>query len=284
MKKLPYLLIIICLSAACGRSTLKKDEQPLARVYDKYLYMSDLKGVVPAGISGTDSASLVKDFVEKWIRNQLLLNKAEINLTDEEKNVEQQMESYRSSLLIYAYQQGYLQQNLDTVVTDAEIEAYYNDNQSNFLLGEPLMKGTFIKLPANAPEIYKLRQWYRADDPESIKNLEGYCYEHADVYDHFNEGWVNLNEVLRMMPQGGGVYEQTLKYRKYLEVRDNNYYYFLNVKELAPEGTVSPFELVKEDIHYIILNKRKVKLISELENNIYSDAQNRRNFTIYQKQ
>ncbi|MBN2813949.1 MAG: hypothetical protein JXQ80_07710 [Bacteroidales bacterium] len=284
MKKLPYLLLLVCLSVACGRNEPKKDEQPLARVYNKYLYMSDLKGVVPAGISGTDSASLVKDFVEKWIRNQLLLNKAELNLTDEEKNVEQQMESYRSSLLIYAYQQGYLQQNLDTVVTDAEIEAYYNDNQSNFLLGEPLMKGTFIKLPANAPEIYKLRQWYRADDPESIKNLEGYCYEHAEVYDHFNEGWVNLNEVLRMMPQGNGAYEQTLKYRKYLEVRDNNYYYFLNVKEMAPEGTVSPFELVKEDIHYIILNKRKVKLISELETSIYSDAQNRGNFTIYQKQ
>lgn len=284
MKKLPYLLLIICLSVACGRNAVRKDEQPLARVHDKYLYLSDLKGVVPAGISGTDSASLLKDFVEKWIRNQLLLNKAELNLTDEEKNVEQQMESYRSSLLIYAYQQGYLQQNLDTVVTDAEIEAYYNDNQSNFLLGEPLMKGTFIKLPVKAPEIYKLRQWYRADDPESIKSLEGYCYEHAEVYDHFNEGWVNLNEVLRMMPQGNGSYEQTLKYRKYLEVRDNDFYYFLNVKELAPEGTVSPFELVKEDIHYIILNKRKVKLISELETSIYSDAQNRGNFTIYQKQ
>ena len=76
-----------------------------------------------------------KDFIEKWVRNQLLLNKAEINLTDEEKNVEQQIENYRSSLLIYAYEQSYLRQNLDTVVTDKEIEDYYKENQSNFILG-----------------------------------------------------------------------------------------------------------------------------------------------------
>jgi hypothetical protein len=73
----------------------------------------------------------------------------------------------------------------------------------------------------------------------------------------------------------------TLQYRKYLESRDKDYYYFLSVKEIAAEGTVSPIELVKNDIHNIILNKRKIKLISELETSIYSDAQNREHFTIY---
>ena len=103
---------------------------------------------MPVGISSTDSASVVKDFIEKWIRNQLLLNKAEINLTEGEKDVQAQIENYRSSLLIYAYQQSYLRQELDTLVGDQEIENYYKENQSNFVLGEPLMKGLFIKLPA----------------------------------------------------------------------------------------------------------------------------------------
>ena len=61
-----------------------------------------------------------------------------------------------------------------------------------------------------------------------------------------------------------------------------DYYYFLNAKEIAPEGTVSPLEIVKNDIQSIILNKRKIKLINELESSIYSDAQNREHFTIYQ--
>ncbi len=204
MKYVMLLLFAVFLTG-CNKAPVKKNEKPVARVFGKFLYESDLRGVVPSGISESDSSSAVKDFVEKWVRNQLLLNKAELNLTDQEKDVDQQIDNYRSSLLIYAYQQNYLRQKLDTLVTDKEIEDYYKANQSNFVLGEPMMKGLFIKLPVNAPEIYKLRQWYRAEDTESIKKLEGYCFAHAKVYDHFNESWVNLNEVLRMMPSGTGL-------------------------------------------------------------------------------
>jgi hypothetical protein len=283
IKPISYLLLIglAIIIPGCNKAPVNKNEKPLARVYDNYLYRSDLSAVIPAGISSADSASVAKDFIEKWVRSQLLLNKAENNLTDDEKNIDLQIENYRSSLLIYAYQQSYLLQKLDTVVNDKEIEDYYKANQSNFILGEPLMKGLFIKLPVNAPEIYKLRQWYRSDDTENIKRLEGYCYNHATVYDHFNESWVNLNEVLRMMPSNGVSYITAIQYRKYLEAKDSNYYYFLRVIDIAPEGTVSPFELVKNDIHYIILNKRKVKLINELEASIFSDAQNHEYFTIY---
>ncbi len=277
-----YLLFILLVAlTGCTKRPVAQSEKPLARVFDKYLYPSDLKGVVPAGIPESDSASAANDFIDKWILKELLLGKAEVNLTDEEKSVEKQMEDYRSSLLIYAYQQRYLEEKLDTLVTNPEIEQYYTDNQSNFISSEPLMKGVFIKLSLKAPELYKVRQWYKSDDSESIKKLEGYCFAHAIVYDHFNEGWVNLNEVLRMMPSGGNINAGSIRYNKYVELRDNQYIYLLGVKEFVPEGTVTPFEIVKNDIHNIILNKRKVKLISELETSLYTDAQNREHFAIF---
>jgi hypothetical protein len=277
------LILITGLLISCRSHPENKNEKPIARAFNNYLYPSDLAEVIPSGISSNDSAAVAKEFIEKWVRNQLILSKAEINLSDAEKDVDLQMESYRSSLLIYAYQQSYLRQKLDTVVTDKELEAYYNENRSNFILSESIFKGLFIKVPVNAPEIYKLRQWYRSDDAENIKSLEGYCFQYAVVYDDFEEGWIKLDEVLRMMPAQGGTSESALLSRKYLEMRDNEHYYFLNAKEIAAEGTVSPFELVKDDIHYIILNKRKIMLINELELNIYTDAQNHEYFNIYQK-
>lgn len=281
MKKKLLFLFIPVLFMGCNHLPESRNEKPVARVYNNYLYTSDLTDVVPAGTEASDSAKLAKDFIEKWIRNQLLLNKAEINLTDAEKDVELQMESYRSSLLIYAYQQSYLRQKLDTVVTDKELEDYYNQNRSNYIISESLFKGLFIKVPVTAPEIYRLRQWYRSNVPDNIKNLEGYCFQYAAVYDDFAESWVKVNEVLRMLPTRGDSSAIFLHSRKYLETRDRDYYYFLSAKEIAAEGTVSPFELVKDDIHYIILNKRKILLINELEINIYSEAQNHEYFTIY---
>jgi hypothetical protein len=280
MKRLIYIVLIILLYK-CSNHSENVNRRPVARVYNKYLYTSDLTGVIPGGISRDDSASIAKDFIEKWVRNQLLLDKAERNLTDEEKNVDKQIENYRSSLLIYTYQQSYIRQKLDTLVTDKEITDYYQQNQSNFILGETLIKGLFIKIPANTPDIYKLRQWYRSDDVESIKNMEGYCFRHATVFDHFDDKWVNLNNVIQILPAGSGFSQSTLSYRKYFETRDASYCYFLNVNEIAAAGTVSPIELVKNDIYNIILNKRKINLLHELESKIYLDAQNHELFNIY---
>jgi hypothetical protein len=281
MKLTSYLILSVIVFAGCAKPMPKTSEKPMARVLDHYLYKSDLAGIIPAGITGTDSIAMVRDFKERWIRNQLLLNKAELNLTDDEKNVEQQMESYRSSLLIYAYEQSYIRQHLDTVVTGAEIENFYKENQSNFILNGALMKGVFIKIPVKSPDSYKVRQWYRSDVPENIKNLEAYCFKYATVYDHFNDGWVKLNEVLPMIPAVPGNSESSIVSRRYIETRDTAFLYFLNAKEIAASGNVSPLEIVKNDIESIILNKRKISLINELESNIYSDAQNRDHFTIY---
>ncbi len=256
-------------------------EKPLARVMDRYIYRSDIAGIIPTGLPADDSIAIVRDFVEKWVRNQLILSKAELNLTDEEKDVEQQIDNYRTSLLIYAYEQSYLRQNLDTVVTDEEVEKYYKENQSNFILNESLLKGIFMKIPLHAPDIFKVRQWYRSDNPEYIKNLEGYCFKHASVYDHFNDGWVKMNEILPMIPAFYGNSESAVLSRRYIETRDTAYFYFLSAKEVIASGTVSPLEIVKNDIQNIILNKRKIKLINELESGIYTDAQNREHFTIY---
>jgi hypothetical protein len=276
---LVFLLAIVL--QGCSSKPKATENLPVARVLDQYLYQADLQGVFPSGLSPEDSSSMARDFIEKWIRNQLMLNKAEINLSDAEKDVEQQINSYRSSLLIYAYEQSYLRQNLDTLVTDTEIEAYYKENKSNFVMGNTLIKGLFIKVPDTAQELYKVRQWYRSDEPESIKALEGYCFRYASVFDHFNDGWITLNEVLGMMPASAVQQESALLSRRYYEGRDSAFYYFLHLKEIAASGTVSPLDIVKNDVHSIILNKRKIKLINELETSIYSDAQNHEHFNIY---
>lgn len=277
----PLLMITVICLLSCGHQTGESREQPLARVFNNYLYPSDLKGVVNAGVSGNDSIAVVNDFIEKWIRNQLLLDIAERNLTEQEKDVRHEIENYRISLLIYAYQQSYLHQKLDTVVNESEIKSWYKENQASFILNQPMMTGVFIKLPVNAPEIYRVRQWYRSDNSENIKLLEAYCFKNAKVYDHFNDNWVSVSDVLRTIPADNQLLLNTLKNRGYIETRDKNYYYFVNANKLAVEGTTTPYELVKDNIHSIILNKRKVQLISELESSIFSDAQNREHFTIY---
>jgi hypothetical protein len=280
MHRIAYLVLFFVI-LSCKTDIRLTEEKPVARVLDKTLSAADMKGIFPEGVSAEDSVQIARNFIEKWVRKQLLLNKAELNLTEDEKDVSEQIENYRSSLLIYKYEQSLLKQKLDTTISDKEIEEYYNQNVSNFLLNRDIVKSIYIKVPRSAPEIYKLRQWYRSDDPESVNNLEAYCFQHAETYDFFNESWVDFSGLLDKIPVQIGNPGNFLHYRQTIEASDSVSYYFVRIYNFALSGDPSPLELVKNDIEKIILNKRKIRLLNDLETSIYNDAQNRGQFTLY---
>jgi hypothetical protein len=274
-------LSVLFLFLGCKKNTRKEEKVALARVQDKYLYASELEGVVPSGLTSADSLAMIKDYVDKWIRKELMLSKAEENLSDKQKDVEKQIDEYRTSLLIYKYEQSLIQQKLDTVVNQNDIENYYMQNTSNFILNKSLVKALYIKIPRNAPDIWKVRSWYVSDKEEHIKDLDAYCYKYASKYDYFNEDWVFFDDVSQQMPNLGSSVENTLKYRKNIEAKDSTYQYFLRLYDYKLEGTVAPLEFVKSDIITIILNKRKIQYINELETQIFNDARNHGSFNIY---
>ncbi len=280
MKKAISLYLIFLLMA-CNQAGNQADDPPVARVYDNYLHVSQIKNIVPKGLSPEDSLLVIKDHIDKWVRKQLLLYQAEQNLSEENMNVEQQIEDYKTSLLVYKYEESYINQKLDTIITQAEIENYYNNYSPNFILNNNLFKGLYIQIPRTSPEIYKIRRWYRSDDPEHIKELESYCYNYATKYEYYEETWVYFDEILEKMPKIYMSAENLLKYRKNYEIKDSTYYHFLKITDYRLASSVAPIEFIEDDIKNILLNKRKIQLIQELEANVYNDALDRENFNIY---
>ncbi|MBN2214144.1 MAG: peptidyl-prolyl cis-trans isomerase [Bacteroidales bacterium] len=274
------ILMIAGIPLSCNRKEVVKEE-PLARVFDKYLYPGNLKDIIPANISHSDSSILANDYIDKWIRKQLLLRRAEMNLTDEEKNVDKQLENYRTSLLIFKYEQSLIKQKLDTIISMEEVEKYYTDNPANFVLNENIVKAVYLKVPRDAPDLWSLRRWYRSEKDDDLKKLEAYAFQYAEDYNYFNDDWVDFSEIEKNLPVKIDRPGSFLKYRKYYEVKDSTYYYFLDIKDYRLLGTVAPLNYVMQDIRTIIMNKRKIQLVNRLESNIYNDALNRGYFTIY---
>ena len=275
------VLFMVAVLASCSAFHQGKKGQKIAKVGDKYLYEDDLKDVLKQGMSPTDSLHIRKSFIDSWVRKQLMLEKAEMNLTDEEKNVENQLEDYRTSLLIFKYEQQLLQQKLDTVIRQDEIQKYYDDNNRNFILNSPIVRALYIKLPASAPYLDKVRRWYRSDDESDINELESYCYQYAIKYDFFNDHWIYFNTILSEVPKDVPDKERFLKYNPYFEASDSLFHYFVHIRDYQLAGSVSPLPFVEDDIKSILLNKRKINFVKEMENKIYVDALDKKKFEIY---
>ena len=273
---LPFALLL----ASCGGDDTAKDA--VARVYDKYLYKSEVSRAVPYGLLPKDSAQIAQEYIDQWIRRNLVLKRAENNLTEEQKDVNQQIEDYRASLLIYAYERELVRQKLDTVVSQTEIEAYYKSNPANFELKSNIIKLRYIKLPASSPNGDKAGKWFNSSAQADRNKLEQYCKMYAVNYLLDDANWLLFDDVLKEIPISDYSIEKFNRNQRNLDIKDKDYRYFVSVTGFLVKESSAPLSYEKTNIRNIILNKRKIKLIEQMQRDVYNDALNEKDFEILQ--
>lgn len=267
-----------------AKSVADENRQAVARVNNAYLYKDELTGIVPPNAAKDDSTARVEAYIESWIRKQLLIQEATKKIAINEAEVERKILDYRFSIIAYEYQTYYIKQNLDTLVGEAEIEAYYKNNIDNFILKQNIIRATFMKVPKNAPHTKKVKQWILSSNENDKTELKSYCLSFAMAYHISDSTWMIFDELVRNSPlveiPNKVQFLKSLKTNPYYETEDENYLYFLKVDEYRISDNVSPMEFVKDEIINIILNKRKVELAKKLEDEVYNHALDSKEFEI----
>ncbi|HEU5147488.1 MAG TPA: peptidyl-prolyl cis-trans isomerase, partial [Chryseosolibacter sp.] len=227
------------------------------------------------------SAARVEAYVDSWIRKELLIQEAARKININEAEVERKILDYRYSLIAYEYQSYYIKQNLDTVFSEAEVKEYYENNIDNFILKQNIVRATFIKVPKNAPKMEKLKDWMYSQDEEDRQSLKSYCLSFSAAYHISDSTWMIFDDLVRNSPLMEIPNKiQFLKATPYYETEDENFLYFLKVDEYRISDNVSPLEFVTDEIENIILNKRKVELAKKLEDEVYENALEQKEFEI----
>ena len=278
--RLVYLIVLIALTS-CLSGPASRSEPVLARVYDDYLYGSELKNVIPEGTSVKDSLILVQNYINNWIHQKLLLHKAEKNLLDKDKDFRRQLEEYRNSLIIYQYESKLISQELDTVVSDVEIEAYYNDNIENFQLKDNIVKTFYAKFESDYEDIRKVRRFFMSDEPASRDSIEVYIEKDSKLFFLNDETWILFDDLLRFVPIETYNQEAYLGNHRKIELKDEPDIYFVCLTDFRVKEGVSPLSFEKENIRQIIINKRKLSIIKRLRDDVFQSALKNADFEIY---
>jgi hypothetical protein len=173
-----------------------------------------------------------------------------------------------------------LREKLDTTVLDSEIIRYYEANMANFSSDEYVVKAIYIKLPENSPTLWRVRQWLMSDQEKDIQDLTDYCQNYAVKFDFFDNEWVQW---ARIELPNKETATRLLANSDRIEQQDGKFTYLVRIKGKRAPGDTAPLVFVKDKVKSIIINKRKLKFISELEQNIYTDALSKNQFEIFKK-
>jgi hypothetical protein len=280
--KYGFLLISGMMFFQCSDSGNQK-KNIVAEVNDKKLFASDLSEIIPSGIGENDSAVLAQEYVEKWIKQELIIQKANENLSAEQKNVDRELQEYRNSLIIYKYKNELMKQRMDTTVSMEQIEQFYNSKPENFNLSKHIIKAIFVKIPNEVSNPELLKNLIANTSDEGLNELTEYCLQYAKRFDIFIENWVDFETVRNNIPQQIEDTEQFLTGNNQIELNDSNYYYLVRVLDYKLKNDLAPLEFIENNIKNLILNQRKIEFLKEIEDNIYTEGIRKNRFKVYKQ-
>lgn len=274
-----YSLLVWLLSVSLMLSSCHKREEvkyvsgktPLVELDGNVLYQEDLLQVLPVDISEADSAQFANRYIENWLSELLLYQNAERNVRDD-KQIDELVENYRRSLIVHEYQQLLIEQKIEQDITIQEIDTFYNDNKNLFVLEEPILKGLFIKLPLSAPNQNSIMKLYRLSDDESYDEIEKYCIRNAPYYEFFYDYWHSVSDIEILLPSMEVSLQDYLNKNDFLEIKDDEFIYLLNVSEYLPKGSVAPIEQVENRIKRLLINNKAVSYIQKIKKDLYNSA------------
>jgi len=276
-------LLIYLAAPGCKKNTPDKNEDPLARVYDKYLYTSDIRGLLHENTSPEDSARIVDEYIDNWIRRNLVLKVAEDNLQSSIEEINRQVEDSRQSLILYAYEKQWLKENLDTIVSADSVREYFDHNSADFVLKNDIYKLSYAVVPKNLKSADSINFWFSRGIEKFRYELERYCAANCSGFS-FNSGiWLNEDDLFNLLPYdmyAGGKFRT----KGVVQWSDSANRYFVKVDDYYISGGIAPFEYSIESVKDIIINRRKMTLLKNTYQEIYSEGLKRNNAEILKKE
>ncbi len=280
MKTFMYLMLMPLLLKMCASGDASDDRVRLAKVGTDVIYLDEAVQGLPQGLSIKDSSAYVQQFLKNRVKELLIYDKAVKNIPQGQE-IDELVESYRRSLIIYAYQQQVLNEKMQNDITDTEIQVFYENNRDRFSAGHDLIKGVFVKIPKSAPDLAKLKKLYKNTSNEAFTQIESYCVQNGGQFEYFLDRWVILDDILDQISYDTGKNADFLRTRSTLDVVVGEFEYLLYVDDYVLAGTTAPLEYVKDEVRNIVVNTRKTEFIHRFEQDLLREAEKKGRITYF---
>ncbi|WP_339625020.1 peptidyl-prolyl cis-trans isomerase [uncultured Winogradskyella sp.] len=277
-----YIVVFCLLLVGCSFFKKIDSGQPIARVNDSFLYQEDIKGVVPKGVSKQDSTLMVNAYINRWAQQLLLMDGAKINLSESKQtSFSQLVEQYKVDLFTNAYLEGLVKKNIDTIVSLDLEQQFYQANKESFRLNDDLLQFRYINLPLNPINLDTITRRFKRFNANDKRYLDSIAVQFKSYV--LNDSlWVKFSNVTdKISIINSENKNQLLKKSNFLQLKDSLNLYLMHVNDVKTLDDYAPLDYVKNSIKQIVINKRKLELIKQLEKDITKDAIKNNKFEIF---
>lgn len=275
------------LTGCKGKITFSKqksdDEKIIVKYKEHFLTDRDINLILPQDYSKEDSIKLVNAYIEEWVKKKAIVDKAEENIDELTlKEIDNKMVEYRQDLLINAYNNYLIEKNIKDSINDNEVYAYFEENKKSFPLNKDIVNYRLVTVNKNdSKQAERLFNSGRDEDFDEVLKMSlsnGLPYHDQDSV------WYSVESLAAQYPQlTENDNLSQLVNRRRLKIENDSTTTMIRILKLKTKGSEAPYEFVKPTIKNLLLNKRKLNLLGNLQNELYKEAINQNEIKINEK-
>lgn len=283
-KLILFLILATGISSCKGKFDFSKqkadDEQIIVQFGEHFLTDRDIRLILPKDYTKEDSVNWVKTYVEEWVKKKAIVDKAEENIDELTlKEIENKMVEYRQDLLINAYNNYLIEKNVKDSVSDEEIMAYYEKHKDSFPLVREVLQ--FRAISVDKSEEVTAERLFNSGRDEDFDEVMKMVLNAGNSYHDKDSIWYSPEYIAAQFPELNQMDNMSqLMNRRRVKIADESSITLIKILNLKPKGGIAPFEFVKPTIKNLLLNKRKLNLLSDLQNQLYKEAINKNEIKI----
>ncbi len=270
-----YLCLLSMISSGCSRESLPDQGRALAAYGDQVLYEQEVAYFLPDSLSVDDSSRLTQQYIDEWVRGQVVKEAANQAINNLDERVAYLMRAYERSVIEHEYASHLLKTNPEKLaISEAEVRAYYEDNLAKFQSRATHYQYFYLKTPLAGQ--YKVVNLIRSEDEEKVQELIEWSRENATEY-KLDSSYVSESEIERV---SDGYYYGDIKKASigtpytYAHDEDGTMQYdFFRLLAVIEPGDQLPLSMCRERIVQVLRNQRKEELINKQINGLVKQAQ-----------
>lgn len=262
-------------------SSVLHDDDVVATAGGKKLFRAELESVIPHGISSEDSLAIATQYINTWAADRVFEQAATGSLSKKDLDLSAELEQYRRVLVRYRYEQQFVNERLDTLVSDSEVKVYYDVHKERYELDFPILKARYVKISPDSPDLAKIKKLMASTSDEDAETLESLVATAAQKYSDFGGGWLDVKALADEFETDYGTLLALMSSSAIQYLADDGTLHYARVMDYMRAGTIPPVEYCAPRIREAIVNARRQAIIVKLEQDLLDKARSNGNFVIY---
>ena len=265
-----FLFLLLLISCDFNK---KSDNNYVARVGEEFLDYSYLNDLIPKNISFEDSVELANKIISEWATSKLLLQNAQNNLNENEKeSIDEKSKKYRDNLILSDYKNKISKNNPDTVVTDNEINVFYETNSKNFTLYNEIIQGRYLKLNKNNFNINEIKRRFNRFNLGDRNFFDSISIQLLN-YSFNDSTWINKNLFFNKIPAlNNDEIQRIVKNNLFYIKEDSLALYLIKINKYKKANDYAPLDYIYERIKELISNRKRIDYLIKIEKELIEDA------------